>query len=102
LREWAAHHLDSVEGPLSAAQLAAAQQATRPAKPEELAWTTLQQQWRADARGLRLDRASFQRARAVRRAAARTPFDRAVSSSSPAGESALGNTRPGISAAAEG
>lgn len=51
LREWAAHHLDSVEGPLSAAQLAAAQKATRPAKPEELAWATLQQQWRADARG---------------------------------------------------
>jgi hypothetical protein len=39
--------------------------------------TTLQQQWRADARGLRLDRASFEAARAVRRAAARTPFDRA-------------------------
>jgi conjugative relaxase-like TrwC/TraI family protein len=77
LREWAAHQLDSVEGPLSAAQLAAAQKATRPAKPEELAWSALQQQWRADARGLRLDRASFEQARAVRRAAARTPFDRA-------------------------
>jgi conjugative relaxase-like TrwC/TraI family protein len=41
LREWAAHNLASVEGPLSAAQLAAAQKATRPAKPEELAWSQL-------------------------------------------------------------
>jgi hypothetical protein len=77
LREWAAHHLESVEGPLSAAQLAAAQKATRPAKPEELAWSALQGQWRADARGLRLDRASAAEARAARRAAARTPWDRA-------------------------
>ncbi len=38
LREWAAHNLNVVDGPLSAAQLAAAQKATRPAKPEELAW----------------------------------------------------------------
>ena len=35
------------------------------------------EQWRADARGLRLDRAAFDAARAARRAAARTPFDRA-------------------------
>jgi conjugative relaxase-like TrwC/TraI family protein len=77
LREWAAHQLGSVEGPLSAAQLAAAQKATRPAKPEELAWATLRQQWQHDARGLRLDRTSFEQARAVRRAAARAPFDRA-------------------------
>ncbi len=77
LREWAAHQLNSVEGPLSAAQLAVAQKATRPAKPEELAWSTLQQQWQADPRGLRLDRAAHAAARAVRRAAARTGFDRA-------------------------
>lgn len=76
LREWAAHHLVSAEGPLSAAALAAAQKATRPAKPEELAWSTLQEQWRADARGLALDRASFEQARTARRAAARTAFDR--------------------------
>jgi conjugative relaxase-like TrwC/TraI family protein len=50
LREWAAHHLDSVEGPLSAARLAGAQKATRPAKPEELAWSTLQQRARRGAR----------------------------------------------------
>ena len=72
LREWAAHNLTVVDGPLSAAQLAAAQKATRPAKPEELAWTTLLEQWRADARGLHLDGAAFETARA----AARTAFDR--------------------------
>jgi conjugative relaxase-like TrwC/TraI family protein len=44
LREWAAHHLDVADGPLSGAQLAAAQKATRPAKPEELAWATLAEQ----------------------------------------------------------
>ena len=78
LREWAAHNLTVVEGgSLSAAQLAAAQKATRPAKPEELAWGTLLEQWRADARGLQLDRASFDAAHAARRAAARTPVDRA-------------------------
>jgi AAA domain/TrwC relaxase len=74
LREWAADHLTVVEGgSLSAAQLTAAQKATRPAKPEELAWTQLLEQWRTDERGLQLDRASFD---AARRAAARTPFDR--------------------------
>jgi conjugative relaxase-like TrwC/TraI family protein len=78
LREWAAHNLTVVEGSsLSAAQLAAAQKATRPAKPEELAWAQLLKQWRADERGLHLDRASFDAARAARRAAARTPVDRA-------------------------
>jgi conjugative relaxase-like TrwC/TraI family protein len=77
LREWAAHHLASVDGPLSAAQLAAAQKATRPAKPEELAWSQLQGQWRADARGLHLDRAGLEAARAARRAAGRTPFNHA-------------------------
>ena len=34
-------------------------------------------QWRADARGLQLDRASFDAARAGRRTSVRTPFDRA-------------------------
>jgi hypothetical protein len=77
LREWAANNLTVADGPLSAAQLAAAQKATRPAKPEELSWATLLEQWRADARGLHLDRAAFDAARAARRAAARTPFDRA-------------------------
>jgi hypothetical protein len=77
LREWAAHNLHVADGPLTAAQLAAAQKATRPAKPEELAWAALVQQWRADARGLHLDRASFDTARAARRTAARTPVDTA-------------------------
>lgn len=76
LRLWAAHNLDSVEGSLSAAQLAAAQKATRPAKPEELAWAQLQCEWRDDARGLTLDRAAHAAARAARRAAARAPFNR--------------------------
>jgi conjugative relaxase-like TrwC/TraI family protein len=75
LRDWAARHLSVVDGPLSAAQLAAAQKATRPAKPEELAWGELLAQWRADARGLRLDRAAFAAARAARTTAARTPWD---------------------------
>jgi len=69
LRDWAAGHLSVVDGEPSAAQLAAAQKATRPTKPEELAWTALQEQWRADARGLHLDRAAFEQARAARRAA---------------------------------
>ncbi|MGV0717174.1 MobF family relaxase [Mycolicibacterium sp. XJ662] len=77
LREWAAHNLKVTDGPLSAAQLAAAQKATRPSKPEELAWTQLLAQWRADERGLGLDRTSFEQARAARRAAARAPYDRA-------------------------
>ena len=61
LREWAARHLTVVDEPLSAAQLSAAQKATRPAKPEELAWPELLQQWRSDERWVRLDRASFDR-----------------------------------------
>ena len=77
LREWAAHNLHVVDGPLSAAQLAAAQKATRPAKPEELAWAQLVEQWRADARGLHLDRAAFDTARAARRTAARSAFNTA-------------------------
>src|SRR5258705_4103096 len=77
LREWAAHNLKVVDGPVSAAQLATAQKATRPSKPEELAWATLLEQWRADERGLALDRAAFDAARAARRTAARTAFDRA-------------------------
>ena len=77
LRQWAAHNLDVIDGPLTAAQLAAAQKATRPAKPEELAWAQLLEQWRAHGRGLALDRAAGDAARAARSAAARTPLDRA-------------------------
>ena len=77
LREWAAHNLSVVDSPLSARQLAIAQKATRPSKPEELAWAQLVEQWRADARGLHLDRAAFDTARAARRVAARSPLNRA-------------------------
>ena len=77
LREWAAHNLHIIDKPLTAAQLAAAQKATRPAKPEELAWAQLVAQWRADARGLHLDRAAFDAARAARRKSARSPYDTA-------------------------
>jgi conjugative relaxase-like TrwC/TraI family protein len=77
IRDWAARHLTTEGQPPSPAELAAAQKATRPAKPEELAWPSLQEQWRADARGLRLDRAPVLQARAARRATARVPFDAA-------------------------
>jgi conjugative relaxase-like TrwC/TraI family protein len=78
LREWAAHNLTLVEGDTAtAAQLAAAQKATRPTKPEELAWGDLVEQWRADTRGLAVDRGAHFAARAVRVRAARTGFDRA-------------------------
>ncbi|ARV85414.1 relaxase domain-containing protein (plasmid) [Mycobacterium intracellulare subsp. chimaera] len=71
LREWAANNLVVVDGAKATqAQLAAAQKATRPAKPEQLAWAQLAAMWRADARGLRLDRQAFQAARKARRAAA--------------------------------
>jgi conjugative relaxase-like TrwC/TraI family protein len=66
LREWAKRNLVVVDGEPTAAQLAAAQKATRPAKPEALAWEDLKTQWRADARGLRLDRDAHFAARAER------------------------------------
>jgi conjugative relaxase-like TrwC/TraI family protein len=68
LREWARDNLVLVDGQPSAAQLAAAQKATRPAKPESLAWAQLKEQWRADARSLQLDRDAHYRARTERRA----------------------------------
>jgi conjugative relaxase-like TrwC/TraI family protein len=70
LREWAANNLVVVDGDKpSQAQLAAAQKATRPAKPEQLTWAQLTQMWQADARDLRLDREAFLAARQARRAA---------------------------------
>jgi len=63
LREWAKKNLVVVDGEPTAAQIAAAQKATRPPKPETLAWADLKEQWRADERGLGLDRASFDAAR---------------------------------------
>lgn len=77
LREWAMNNLKVVDGELTAAQLAAAQKATRPAKPESLSWPALKEEWRGDSRGLELDRDAHYAARDARRAAARAPLDRA-------------------------
>lgn len=77
LREWAKNNLVIVDGVPTAAQLAAAQKATRPAKPESLAWEELKEQWRADERGLALDRDAHFEARAQRRAQRRSVSDRA-------------------------
>ena len=77
LREWAKDNLVVVDGEPTAAQLATAQKATRPTKPEQLAWEELKATWRADARGLDLDRDAHFAARAERRAHARSPLDRA-------------------------
>ena len=77
LREWARNNLVVVDGAPTAAQLAAAQKATRPVKPESLAWAELKAQWRTDARGLRLDRDAHFAARAERRAHPRSALDHA-------------------------
>lgn len=77
LREWAKDNLVVVDGEPTAAQLATAQKATRPTKPEQLAWDELKAMWRADARGLDLDRDAHFAAREARRAQARSPLDRA-------------------------
>lgn len=61
----------------SQAQLAAAQKATRPAKPEQLPWVALRGMWATDARGLPVDVGAHQAAARARLAASRTPFDRA-------------------------
>jgi conjugative relaxase-like TrwC/TraI family protein len=77
LREWAHNNLVVVDGEPSAQQLAAAQKATRPAKPESKAWAALKEDWRADARGLQLDRAAHTEAQRARRGAPRILLDRA-------------------------
>ncbi|GAB4995171.1 MobF family relaxase [Mycobacterium avium subsp. hominissuis] len=77
LREWARDNLVVVDGEPTAEQLAAAQKATRPKKPESLAWAELKEQWRADARGLEMDRAAHQEARRARASAPRLLLDRA-------------------------
>ena len=88
LREWAAHHLTLVEGDrLSAARLAAAQKATRPAKPEELvgvnccssgARTRAGCGWTAQASRRRARRGA--RPRAPRSTAGASPMRRRASS----------------------
>jgi len=72
-----AFNLIVVDGEPTAQQLAAAQKATRPAKPESKSWHELKEDWRADARGLELDRAAHTEAQRVRRAAPRILLDRA-------------------------
>lgn len=72
LREWAANNLtviDSGKG-LSQAQLATAQKATRPRKPEHLTWAELRAGWRADERGFGVDRDAQRAARRTREQAA--------------------------------
>lgn len=75
LREWADNKLELVDGQPTPAQLAAAQKATRPRKPEGLSWAQLQQQWDEDPRGFRFDFEANQAAR-KRRVAAPATFDR--------------------------
>jgi conjugative relaxase-like TrwC/TraI family protein len=65
LRQWAHSNLVVVDGEPTAQQLAAAQNATRPAKPESKSWAALKEDWRDDARGLELDRAAHFEARAA-------------------------------------
>lgn len=77
LREWARNNLTVIDGAPTAAQLAAAQKATRPTKPESLPWADLKSQWRVDARGLKLERAAHLAARSERRTQQRTAFDAA-------------------------
>ncbi len=77
LWEWARNNLVVVDGEPTAQQLATAQKATRPAKPESQSWARLKEEWRTDARGLELDRAAHLQARGARRAAPRILMDRA-------------------------
>lgn len=73
LREWAQQNLvvDEQAG-ASAAQLAAGQKATRPAKPEHLSWAELKHLWANDSRGFALEEAAQL---AARRARTETRFD---------------------------
>jgi conjugative relaxase-like TrwC/TraI family protein len=54
LREWASGHLRVECDELSAAQLATAQKATRPRKPEGVAWASLRVAWADDDRTFRV------------------------------------------------
>ncbi|WP_396926653.1 MobF family relaxase [Mycolicibacterium sp.] len=77
LRDWAAGNLAVNESrePTSS-QLAAAQKATRPTKPEQLGWTELRAGWRTDERGLGIHGAAHRQARRNRMAASGPRFDR--------------------------
>ncbi|MDY6996610.1 MAG: MobF family relaxase [Actinomycetota bacterium] len=70
LREWAAGHLRlGGDDELSAGQLATAQKATRPRKPEGVAWVSLRVAWSDDDRTFRVDMDAQRAARDARRAA---------------------------------
>jgi len=68
LRDWARDNL-GLDGEATAQQLATAQKATRPKKPESTSWVELKAQWRGDARGFELDRDAHVAARAARESA---------------------------------
>jgi hypothetical protein len=77
LREWAAGNLVvNEDGEPTVAQLATAQKATRPSKPEQLAWSELRAGWRTDKRGVAIDSAAHRRARADRLGASGPRFER--------------------------
>ncbi len=70
LREWAAGHLRlGGDDELSAGQLATAQKATRPRKPEGVAWASLRVAWADDDRTFRVDKDAQLAARNARHAA---------------------------------
>ena len=75
LREWAAGNLAVVADEATAGQLAAAQRATRPRKPENRPWRELKAGWVADPRGFSVDEAAQLEARRERVAAGRTLSD---------------------------
>ncbi|KDE96664.1 ATPase AAA [Mycolicibacterium aromaticivorans JS19b1 = JCM 16368] len=75
LRDWADNKLELIDGQPTQGQLAVAQKATRPAKPEGLSWAQLQQEWRHDPRGFWFDVEANRAARKQRQAAPAT-FDR--------------------------
>ncbi len=73
LRAWAEHNLVVDEGAgATAAQLAAGQKATRPAKPEHLSWGELKQLWAKDQRGFVVEETAQL---AARRARTSMPFN---------------------------
>lgn len=76
LLQWANANLRVLEDTPTARQLAAAQRATRPDKPESLSWEALKEMWRADPRGFELDRDAWLRAKAEREKQTRRGFDR--------------------------